>query len=105
MTRVCTRTVAADDCGDEAAQWLSRALDKTGLRLLRYADRTDDTSLANDSAFLLVTRSSVRRILHQLPPAVLDSLGGQLSLVTKFRSRSNALSLYGPLVVLDLLET
>ena len=62
LARVCGKTVQTVDCGIEVSDWLSEVLDQPGLRLLKYVDQqqTCSSSLANDSAFLLVNRRSVQ---------------------------------------------
>lgn len=69
-SKVCMDRVECDDCGDEAADWLERALDRPGVRLLRQnSDRIKkqnmtggkvELSLANQAQFLLLNMQSIK---------------------------------------------
>ncbi|XP_040172837.1 molybdenum cofactor sulfurase [Anopheles arabiensis] len=68
QTKVCRDSVQGVDCGERAADWVSRALGVSGLRLLRQSEQeprrqrqTDRAlSLNNQAQLLLVNRTSVR---------------------------------------------
>ncbi|XP_062539746.1 molybdenum cofactor sulfurase 3-like [Armigeres subalbatus] len=68
QTKVCQDNVQAIDCGDAVAEWISIALQISGLRLLKQSDEEVRTfqqsekeiALANQAQFLLINQASVR---------------------------------------------
>lgn len=54
------------DCGREVSHWLSSVLSQPELKLMRYEDDSENGSLANDSALLMINRSSVLSIHQQM---------------------------------------
>ncbi|XP_055523536.1 molybdenum cofactor sulfurase 3-like [Wyeomyia smithii] len=94
QTKVCQDEVQAVDCGDEVADWLSLALQTSGLRLLRQAadevrtfqHSTKEIALSNQAQFLLINQASVRWLADKVPDW--DDLGTEPnldSLVDRFR--------------------
>ncbi|XP_055605856.1 molybdenum cofactor sulfurase 3 [Uranotaenia lowii] len=75
QTKVCQDNIQAIDCGDEVADWISIALQTSGLRLLRQSDEETRTfrqstkaiSLSNQAQFLLINQTSVHWLADQVP--------------------------------------
>ncbi|EAT36178.1 AAEL011729-PA [Aedes aegypti] len=75
QTKVCQDNVQAIDCGDQVAEWISVALQTSGLRLLKQSDeevRTfqqskQEIALANQAQFLLINQASVRWLADKVP--------------------------------------
>ncbi|KAJ8733192.1 hypothetical protein PYW08_001490 [Mythimna loreyi] len=71
-SKVCTDTIQGYDCGDEAADWISEALEVSYLRLIRQSSDDNRTqkkkhdgekkllSLSNQAQFLLINKATVR---------------------------------------------
>lgn len=88
QTKVCLDSVQGVDCGERCADWVSRALGVSGLRLLRQSSHETrrqrrtarELSLNNQAQLLLINRTSVRWLRDkvddwdgaEMPP--LDSL-------------------------------
>uniref|UniRef100_A0A182P7X2 Molybdenum cofactor sulfurase n=1 Tax=Anopheles epiroticus TaxID=199890 RepID=A0A182P7X2_9DIPT len=68
QTKVCRDSVQGVDCGERCADWVSRALGVSGLRLLRQSSQearrqrqtARELSLNNQAQLLLINRTSVR---------------------------------------------
>uniref|UniRef100_A0A182K4H7 Molybdenum cofactor sulfurase n=1 Tax=Anopheles christyi TaxID=43041 RepID=A0A182K4H7_9DIPT len=68
QTKVCRDSVQGVDCGERPADWVSRALGVSGLRLLRQSSQearrqpqtARELSLNNQAQLLLINRTSVR---------------------------------------------
>ncbi|XP_052901146.1 molybdenum cofactor sulfurase [Anopheles moucheti] len=93
QTKVCRDSVQGVDCGDGCADWVSRALGVSGLRLLRQSAQdarlqrrtARELSLNNQAQLLLVNRTSVRWLRDKVDDwdgAEMPSLD---SLVDRFR--------------------
>ncbi|XP_049291674.1 molybdenum cofactor sulfurase [Anopheles funestus] len=93
QTKVCRDSVQGVDCGDDCADWVSRALGVSGLRLLRQSAHdarlqrrtTRELSLNNQAQLLLINRTSVRWLRDKVDDwdgAEMPSLD---SLVDRFR--------------------
>ncbi|XP_065078207.1 molybdenum cofactor sulfurase 3 [Ochlerotatus camptorhynchus] len=75
QTKVCQDNIQAIDCGDEVADWISVALQTSGLRLLKQSDEEVRTfqksekeiSLSNQAQFLLINQTSVRWLAEKVP--------------------------------------
>uniref|UniRef100_A0A8D8D5R7 Molybdenum cofactor sulfurase n=1 Tax=Culex pipiens TaxID=7175 RepID=A0A8D8D5R7_CULPI len=75
QTKVCQDNVQAIDCGDEVANWISIALQTSGLRLLKQSDdeartlrkSTTEIALSNQAQFLLINQASVRWLADLVP--------------------------------------
>nr|XP_019559619.2 molybdenum cofactor sulfurase 3 isoform X3 [Aedes albopictus] len=75
QTKVCQDNIQAIDCGDRVAEWISVALQTSGLRLLKQSDeevRTfqqsqQEIALANQAQFLLINQTSVRWLADKVP--------------------------------------
>ncbi|XP_055628466.1 molybdenum cofactor sulfurase 3 [Toxorhynchites rutilus septentrionalis] len=75
QTKVCQDNVQAIDCGDDVSEWISVALQTSGLRLLKQSDvevRSVQTSereisLSNQAQFLLINQTSVRWLAGMVP--------------------------------------
>lgn len=82
-SKVCGDRINGIDCGDEVSDWLSEALQRPGCRLIqqtkqdgRQSKLTDSAkaqsstytnlSLANESQFLLISRSSVKALQNKM---------------------------------------
>uniref|UniRef100_A0A182QIQ3 Molybdenum cofactor sulfurase n=1 Tax=Anopheles farauti TaxID=69004 RepID=A0A182QIQ3_9DIPT len=88
QTKVCRDSVQGVDCGDACADWVSRALGVSGLRLVRQSSQearlqrrtARELSLNNQAQLLLVNRTSVRWLRDKvddwdgIPVPPLDSL-------------------------------
>ncbi|XP_058827934.1 molybdenum cofactor sulfurase 3-like isoform X2 [Topomyia yanbarensis] len=74
-TKVCMDDVQAVDCGDEVADWISIALQISGLRLLKqsgdevrtFQQTSKEIALSNQAQFLLINQSSVRWLAEKVP--------------------------------------
>ncbi|XP_058443494.1 molybdenum cofactor sulfurase 3-like [Malaya genurostris] len=74
-TKVCQDGVQTVDCGDDVADWISVALQTSGLRLLKQSDddvrtfrqTTKEIALANQAQFLLINQSSVQWLAEKVP--------------------------------------
>lgn len=62
-TKVCGDRVEGWDCGNEIADWLSRALEIDNVRLIKHNDKilrkNGSISLSNQAQFLIINESSV----------------------------------------------
>ena len=68
----------AVDCGPDVDNWLSQALNQSGLKLLKYENRPEcQSSLANDSPFLLINRNSAASLHRYLNGENLAELSDQ----------------------------
>uniref|UniRef100_A0A8D8BGL5 Molybdenum cofactor sulfurase n=1 Tax=Culex pipiens TaxID=7175 RepID=A0A8D8BGL5_CULPI len=75
QTKVCQDNVQAIDCGDGVANWISIALQTSGLRLLKQSDdeartlrkSTTEIALSNQAQFLLINQASVRWLADLVP--------------------------------------
>ncbi|XP_053682889.1 molybdenum cofactor sulfurase 3 [Sabethes cyaneus] len=95
QTKVCQDEVQAVDCGDKVADWISLALQTSGLRLLRQAEgevrtaqqsSTKEIALSNQAQYLLINRASVQWLADKVPDWDDFEMGRNLdSLVDRFR--------------------
>uniref|UniRef100_A0A1B6ED13 MOSC domain-containing protein n=1 Tax=Clastoptera arizonana TaxID=38151 RepID=A0A1B6ED13_9HEMI len=92
QSKVCTDYVQGVDCGDSVAEWLSKVLNKPGLRLIkqwgeevRTKNKTDNVklSLANQAQFLIITEASVGWLADQIQDT---SSCSKESMLHRFRS-------------------
>lgn len=95
QTKVCGDNVQGYDCGDEIADWISTALQMSGLRLIRqnnddrisnYSKNT--ISLSNQAQFLLINSTSVKWLAEKVEDWIADGIfpKNQLeSVVDRFR--------------------
>jgi len=61
-TKICGKVVGVRHCTNAVDRWLSDVLDQPGLRLLRNGN---ESSFANDSAFLVINRNSALSLERQ----------------------------------------
>ncbi|CAH1176408.1 unnamed protein product [Phaedon cochleariae] len=73
QTKICSKRVIGWDCGDEVSDWLSEALNMSGLRLLRKYKEDGGLnvsivkqSFANNGMFLLVNSKSVEWLTNKI---------------------------------------
>ncbi|XP_024947071.1 molybdenum cofactor sulfurase 3 isoform X2 [Cephus cinctus] len=77
-SRVCGHGVNGTDCGSEVAEWLSLALRRPGLRLLRKLRETNENeriesgssltlSFSSQSQYLLINRESLKWLADRIP--------------------------------------
>jgi molybdenum cofactor sulfurtransferase len=95
QTKVCADNVTTVDAGDQAAHWVSLALNRSYCRLVSQINTiprvskgnrnhsNKSLSLANEEQYLLVSRTSIRKLLHLVRttnPAITEN-----DLVSRFR--------------------
>jgi molybdenum cofactor sulfurtransferase len=86
QSKVCSDIIQGYDCGEEAADWVSNALEVSFLRLVRQSDEEHRLkkkgdgeqkylSLSNQAQYLLINKATVRWLSTQInDPQFLDSI-------------------------------
>ena len=74
FVKTCGTTVKVVESGSEVDEWLSSVLDQPGLRLLKYEESEEKSSLANDAPFLLINKNSAVQLQQQFTSPDLNSL-------------------------------
>lgn len=94
QTKVCGDNIQGNDCGDDVANWISNALQISGLRLIRHSDERiskyskNSIALSNQSQFLLINSTSVRWLAEKVDDWIVNGMfpENQLeSVIDRFR--------------------
>uniref|UniRef100_A0A182W4P5 Molybdenum cofactor sulfurase n=1 Tax=Anopheles minimus TaxID=112268 RepID=A0A182W4P5_9DIPT len=93
QTKVCRDSVQGVDCGERCADWVSRALGVSGLRLLHQSPEDErlqrrtarELSLNNQAQLLLINRTSVRWLRDKVDDWDGTEMPSLDSLVDRFR--------------------
>lgn len=73
-SRVCGHRVEGIDCGSEISEWLSLALGRPNLRLIRQNDKSElfhknklELSFSSQAQFLMINEGSVKWLIKKIP--------------------------------------
>ncbi|KAF7994271.1 hypothetical protein HCN44_003361 [Aphidius gifuensis] len=75
ISRVCGHIVEGTDCGSEISEWLSLAIGRPNLRLIRQKkitefldnEKTSKLSFSSQAQFLMINEASIEWLIEQLP--------------------------------------